>query len=73
MGSERVRHDIATQQQEHTNVRMAPSPANANAKYWRMGNNSNFNSLLKERIYCLSRKRLSVFSEAKQASYLEIH
>ena len=73
MGSERVRHDIATQQQEHTNVRMAPSPPNANAKYWRMGNNSNFNSLLKERIYCLSRKRLSVFSEAKQASYLEIH
>ena len=76
MGSQRVRHDLVTQQQEHAPIRTAPSlstPPNGNTKYWRMGNNTNFNSLLKECIFCLSRKRLSVFSEAKQASHLEIH
>jgi len=76
MGSQRVGYDLATEQQEHTPIRTAPSlptPPNENTKYWRLGYNTNFNSLLKERICCLSRKRLSVFSEAKQASHLEIH
>ena len=58
MGSQRVGHDLATQQQEHTPIRTAPSlppPPKANTKYWRLGNNTKFNSLLKERICCLSR------------------